>query len=387
MNNQTSKRQKTEVEEILIDARQAIFFHFSGSDRSVHPEFVHQNFQDGMISWPRAFMPLAIRIHVDTSKSLTAFVEVEHGGARDSPEEKLAVAEVLSRIARPCDLAGDCKPAVYPGDLTRPVSSSSGDGIESTSVDELPGGMSVTRFRSKEFQGKSLDVWRRAEWLMLWFIEGVSQSGHESDPNWEYYFLKSSNGSILAMSSVYRYPSFAFVSSGFVGDRYRLSQFLTIPSGWNCGLGSTLLRYLADSVLARDDVDKLTMEDPSFGMTSLRESVYLRIAKEHGLMTKDPEYEDIERDMKVPRVFAKRIKCLIEMNKIRGANHVDEKVIDTVIESGNRFVKKFIDSIEFYDEAEPEDPERPSGLSAEESATLIREKVEEALVKLEKLGA
>ena len=389
MNSQPNKKLKTDTDVDEVDAREVILFHFSGASEGVQPEFVHQNFGErGVIAWPRAFMPLSVRIHVDTASSLEAFIEVNHGGTVDDPELRDYLADLLFRIATPCDLGNGCKPAVYPGDLTkRQPSSSSVDEVAPTSVEEVGGGLSVARFRSKEFQGRSLEVWRRAEWLMLWFIEGVSQSGHDTDPNWEYFFLKNPSGHILATSSVYRYPSFSFLSSGFIGDRYRLSQFLTIPSGWNAGFGSSLLRYLVDSVLSREDVDKLTMEDPSFGMTSLRESVYLRIAKEQGLLLKDPEYEELEQELKIPRVFAKRIKCLLEMNKIKGKKSVDERVIDSVINSGNHYVKKFIDSIEFYADNEDEGAVQQTGLSEEESAQLIREKVEEALLKLEKLGA
>lgn len=365
-----------------------IRIHFGKTSVPVSPEFVHQNFgQGGKILWLQQFMPLAIDIYVDTEADLQSKAVVSFGGDQTSPIAADLCRGIVAKLATPCDLAEGCKPAVYPGDLSGKISSSSSNSISPVLCETLPSGHIVEKYSSSEFGGKPLEVWRRAEWLMLWYIESVSQSDHITDKFWDYYLLRDSNGEIVTMCSIYKFPSFMFLDKGFIGERIRLSQFLTIPSKRNGGHGSVLLRFLVEKVIANDEVDMFTMEDPSFGMTSMRESVYLRLAKEEGLFDrKDIPVEDIEDTLKIPRIFAKRIKNLIEIDHLRSSNTISEGVVDRVISSGNEFVMKFINSIEFFDEEELEGKEAKP-LSDEARGQLIRNKVHEALLKLEKVGA
>ena len=394
ISGQPSKKSKTshvDMDQLVeVEAVDVIQFHFGGSGVPVCPEFVHQNFgQSGKILWVKHLLPLSVNIHVDIRNGLVCTVSIAHGGDARSAEAAELQASLIDKLATPCDLGEGCAPAVYPGDLTGSGSTSSASTpIAPSAVHTVDAGYTIEQYSASDLQGKSLDVWKRVEWLMLWFIESVSQSDHSHDPNWEYYLMKNSEGDILSMCSCYKFPSFQFVSQGFIGERVRLSQFLTIPTQRNSGNGSILLRFLADTVLARSDVDRLTMEDPSLGMMSARESVYLRIAKELGLLAhRDPSVEDIQSALKIPRSFAKRIQCLLELNTIRGQKPVNEILIDKVISSDNKFVKKFINSIEFFDDEEVGEGDDPRTLTKGEMDQLVRERVEEAMRKLQKLGA
>lgn len=374
------------IEYAEVDARESIAFVFGDSKSRVRPEFVHQNFGEaGKFSWPKELMPVSIEIHVDTRAGLRCQARVHHGGAVDSTLAITCKRDLVHRMSNPCELSDGCRPAVYPESLTH-IDDIETFTMQPSSMDDISDGYTVSRFQSREFQGRSFNMWRRAEWLMLWFIESVSRSEHESDPNWEYYFLSESSGSIVAFCSVYRFPSFSFLSQGFIGDRLRLSQFLTIPSGWSKGFGSILLRYLADNVLARADVDKLTMEDPSFGMNSVRETVYLQIAKENNVLQGDMSLEHLQERLKIPRVFSKRIKTLLELRKLIHGKEVNSQLVEKVLISGNRYVQKFIDSIEFYDDAVGDENDA-STIDKAAADALVRERLSQALRKLERVVA
>ena len=377
------KRQKLETDVgddiVELNAFDIIRFRF-GESADFVPDFVHQNFgQIGKILWLNQFMPLSILIDVDIKDKMQCKATIKYGGDQDSPIARDLARSLLRKLKSPCELGEGCRPAAYPGSLSDSIVESDGT-IQPSSTSSLPNGFRVERYASLDFHGKSLSIWRRTEWLMLWFIESVSQSDHEHDKFWEYYFLRSSDGEIVSMCSVYKFPSFTFLEEGLIGERIRLSQFLTIPSKRKGGYGSMLLRFLAETVLFRGDVDYLTMEDPSFGMTSMRETVYLQIAKEAGLLESHMDIDDMVTALKIPRIFAKRMKNLLEMNHVRGDRKTTDEIIDKVINSGNVYVKKFIDSIEFFAESEEPIPE-------ESKASMIREKVGEALCKLEKSGA
>ena len=385
-----------ENEEIAyIDATDAVFFYFGECPDPVRPEFVHQNFGEaGKIAWPSRFMPLKISVHVDTKNDLLTSVTIEHGGNSSSPEAVLLREDLVAALANPGDVMEGCKPACYPGDLTNKYLSANSPRILPSSIDETDG-LTFLRYSASDFAPKSFDLWKRAEWIMLWFIESVSQSQHETDRNWEYYLLRDNKGEIVAFSSVYRFPSFSFLKDGVIGERIRLSQFLTIPSKWNGGYGSRLLAFIADRVMSQKFIDQLTMEDPSFGMTSMRESVYLSMSNKLGLANPNvsASIEGICKYLKVPTIFAKRLKRLFELNKLRDGKPVDEALVARVASSQNKYVRKFIESIEFYDDEEdvPEadnttgdaPPERK--LTREAMVSIINEKVEEALLKVEKI--
>ena len=66
---------------------------------------------------------------------------------------------------------------------------------------------------------------------------------------------------------------------------------------------------------------------------------------------------------------------------------MNEILIDKVISSDNKFVKKFINSIEFFDDEEVGEGDDPRTLTKGEMDQLVRERVEEAMRKLQKLGA
>jgi len=316
-------------------------------------------------------------------------VKIDHGGDQSSDESRELVADLIDTMANPCDVMEGCKPAVYPGDLTNKyVTSSSSVRILPSGLDESSDGYVAERYSAADFAPKSFDAWKRTEWLMLWFIESVSQSQQETDPQWEYYFLRDPSREIVAVSSVYRFPSFSFLDKGVIGERIRLSQFLTMPNRWNSGVGSRLLSLIANRVLSQDFIDQLSMEDPSFGMTSMRETVYLQIAKKHGKARKGTDCDTLSHLLKVPRVFARRLKRLLEMNEFRKDREIDDTLITKIMNSDNKFVQKFVSSIEFYDEDENNNDgiaDEGKKLSQEEMDVLIKEKLEEALLKLEKV--
>ena len=368
---------------VILNAAEIISFVFDDSD-PIPPQFVHQNFgQSGDFEWPTDLLPLRITIRVLTSEQLQSVVQIEHGGDYECYRSVRLRGEIISKLKFPCELEGGNKPAVYPGNLEQFERDAFSSDMKPSEVSDVAGGSCVERYSSKDFQKRSLNVWKRAEWLMLWYIESVSQSQHETDPHWDYYFLKDARGRIVSFCSVYIFPSFSFLSKGFIGDRVRLSQFLTIPSEWKRGTGSLLLRHIVENVKVRDDVDKFTMEEPSFGMTSLRESVYLALAKQDKLLdVRDVTVDELESILKIPRSFAKRIKNLLELRNIRGSRSVDESLVDRVLASGNKYVQKFIDSIEFYDDIDEEDL---VGDSAEKTRLLVRSRVFDALKKIEKI--
>jgi GNAT superfamily N-acetyltransferase len=384
-----SKKQRTDevsaADNVEVDARECIFFIFDDSKSRVKPEFVHQNFGEaGKFSWPKELMPVSVDIHVNTRGKMCCQVRIEHGGSADSALAISCKAELVRRLSYPCELSDGCRPADYPDSLTRSVDLETELG-EPSSTDKIHDGFTVLRFRSREFEGQSFNMWRRAEWLMLWFIESVSRSDHESDPNWEYFFLFHPDGGIVSFCSVYRFPSFAFLSQGFIGDRLRLSQFLSIPSAWNQGFGSILLRFLADYVLGRSDVDKLTMEDPSFGMSSVRETVYLQIAGENNLLRGNMPLQDLQERLKIPRVFSKRLKVLLEIRTLMQGHVMDSQLIEKILLSGNRYVQKFIDSIEFYDDGAMGENDEPA-LDKTAADALVRERLSQTLRKLKRAG-
>ena len=371
-----------------LDAREVITFQFDSSPQLCHPEFVHQNFgEHGKILWPKELLPLSIKVHVNTYDNLRCKVLIEHGGSDLSELASASRQKLLNLISRPCDLGGGCKPALYPGDISGQSSSVPEPlEVEPSIAEELSGGFVVHRYQSKLFQNRVFQTWRRAEWLMLWFIESVSQSEHESDPNWEYVLLRNKDNSIVALCSLYRFPSFSFLDKGFIGDRMRLSQFLTIPSGWNAGYGSSLLKALAQTILSRNDVDKFTMEDPSFGMTSVRESVYLKLSHELGLLGKDPSIEDLEETLKIPRIFAKHLKNLIEISKLLQKLAPGNDPVGELLQTNSEYVQRFLDSIEFYDDNE-DDSNETGVMTSTKTETLIRERLGEAVLKLKRIIA
>ena len=383
------KLRESPVDEFAeLDARTVISFRFGNSSSEIQPEFVHQNFdQAGKIVWPNEYLPLAIKVHVDTLHELQCTLTIEHGGDFESTHAKGLRDELVKRMSFPCELGGGCKPARYPGDILKPSEEQCNDqSIEPVSVTDVGNGSKCYYYKSKMFQGKIFELWQRAEWLMLWFIESVSQSQHDVDPNWEYMLLRNDEGEIQAFCSLYRFPSFAFLDKGFIGDRIRLSQFLTIPSNRNSGLGTTLLRCLADGVLSRDDVDKLTMEEPSFGMSSLRESVYLRIAKETNINPAKLEFDEVEKALKVPRIFAKRLRDLGGIMQLLKKIPDGVDPVEVLATSENIHVKRYIDSIEFFDEEDDESVE-PRPLSPEETASLIRKRLGDSVAKLQRIMA
>lgn len=385
-----SKKQRTDevyaADYVEVDARECIFFIFDDSKSKVKPEFVHQNFGEaGKFSWPKELMPVSVDIHVNTRNSMRCQARIEHGVSADSAIAIACKAELVRRLSCPCELSDGCRPADYPDSLTQSLDQET-ELREPSSIDSIDHGLKVLRFRSREFEGQSFNMWRRAEWLMLWFIESVSRSDHQSDPNWEYFFLFRPDGGIASFCSVYRFPSFAFLSQGFIGDRLRLSQFLSMPSAWNQGFGSILLRFLANEVLARSDVDKLTMEDPSFGMSSVRETVYLQIARENNLLRGNVSLHDLQERLKIPRVFSKRLKVLLEIRTLMQGQKLDPQLIEKILLSGNRFVKKFKDSIEFYDDGAMDENDEPV-LDKTAADALVRERLSKALRKLERVGA
>ncbi len=179
-----------------------------------------------------------------------------------------------------------------------------------------------------------------------------------------------------------------------IGERVRLSQFLTIPSKWNGGYGSRLLSFIASRVVSEKFTDQLTMEDPSLGMTSMRESVYLAMSRKAGIANPNvnASLDGICKYLKVPRVFGRRLKRLFEMNKLRDGKPVDEALVAKVASSENKYVRKFIESIEFYDDEESPEGDNTTGdapperrLTQEEMVSIINERVEEALLKVEKI--
>jgi hypothetical protein len=379
------KKQRIEVEDgiVELDAQEVISYYFGKSQTPVHPEFTHQNFGiEGKILCPKELLPLKINVHVDTYGDLACTVDLTHGGSQSGPLAENFRSEILAKMAKPCDLSDGCLPAEYPGNFG-PMTET--ETCEPAAQVALADGFRVAHYKSNQFSGKSFNTWRRAEWLMLWFIESVSRSQHETDHNWEYYFLRSPENELVAYCSVYKFPSFAFLSKGFIGDRIRLSQFLTLPSGWRNGFGSVLLRHLVDEIRERSDVDKLTMEDPSFGMNSARETVYLKIAKENELLNAETTLEDLEETLKIPRIFAKRIKILLELGKFMSDRN-PSSLIDEALASDNKFVRKFIDSIEFYDDSdETEEEQKPIDKEATESLT--RDRLSQAFTKLQRVGA
>jgi hypothetical protein len=382
---------ESELEITTLNARDVISFYLGCSSRPIHPEFVHQNFgQAGKIAWPTKLLPLNISVFVDSQNDMLCTIDVQHGGDISCEESRILVADIIDTMANPCDVMEGCKPAIYPGDLRDKYSTaSSSTRILPSQIHELPDGFSVERYSASDFAPKSFDAWKRTEWLMLWFIESVSQSQHETDPQWEYYFLRDPSREIVAVSSVYRFPSFSFLDKGVIGERIRLSQFLTMPNKWNTGIGSRLLTLIANRVLSQEYIDQLSMEDPSFGMTSMRETVYLRIASQLGVARSGIDIESLSHTLKIPLVFARRLKRLLEINQLRTGSTIDDSLIASVMNADNKYVRKFISTIEFFDDDEGENTDGPSAedkkLSDEEMNQLIREKLEEALLKLEKV--
>jgi GNAT superfamily N-acetyltransferase len=386
---QTKKARYDEVADDIVelDAHEVIKFFFDGSETGISPEFVHQSFgRSGKLVWFKDFMPLSINVYVNTKNGMSSHVEFTHAGDQDSPEASILKFDMLSKMATPCDaLMEGCKPAVYPGDLVTGKSKSPSAAVispsESTTLAE---GFTVDQFSASDLSGRSLDAWKRTEWLMLWFIESVSQSQHETDSNWEYYFLRDESGHVLAVSSIYRFPSFNYLAENIIGERLRISQFLTMPHKRGRGYGSILLNHIAKRVLSSQHTDLLTMEDPSPGMNSLRDVVYLNMLKEKVKSSSlvDTSVEAIVSELKVPAIFAKRLKYLLEIFRETRGKPASEEVIARIFESDNPFIRKFIDSIEFYDEeVEGDQP------SEEANTILILKALSEALRKIDKTVA
>ena len=371
---------------IELDASEVIKFYFDDCKTGLSPEFVHQNFgEEQKISWFQEYMPLNVGVYVNTN-DLTARVKVTHGDVTDSVSLDASIKDILQRISSPCEVGNGCTPAKYPGDLANACSEVCHSLILASEKVSLSDGFFVERFSASDFPGKSFDTWKRAEWLMLWFIESVSQSAHETDPNWEYYVLRCPENRVVAMCSVYRFPSFSFVTKGVIGERVRISQFLTLPSMRKGGHGTRLLQYLAERVMSKEDIDMLTMEDPSWGMTSLRESVYLRLANRAGLLVNSTSTKVLESELKIPLPFARRIRRLIEINELRNGHQISNGLVRKIVNSGNKFVTEFIDSIEFYDESTERSAAPDSGpIPLDVSDKLIHDSIQAALRKLERV--
>lgn len=65
---------------------------------------------------------------------------------------------------------------------------------------------------------------------------------------------------------------------------------------------------------------------------------------------------------------------------------LDPQLIEKILLSGNRFVKKFKDSIEFYDDGAMDENDEPV-LDKTAADALVRERLSKALRKLERVGA
>ncbi len=372
-------RQEEVSDDIIeLDAADIVRFQFEDSVEPVSPDFVHQSFgQSGQIMWFNNLMPLSITVHVKTSDGMVSRVEIVHGGDQKGPEAAVLKYDIIAKMGTPCDvMMSGCKPAIYPGDLITGKPKRASSAISPSASYSLPGGFCVERYKASDMKGGSFDLWKRVEWLMLWFIESVSQSQHETDTNWEYFILHDSAGHILAVSSVYRFPSFSYLAAeNLIGERLRVSQFLTLPQHRGKGYGSMLLKHIAGLVRSANHTDMLTMEDPSLGMTSLRESVYLSLLDKQVVDSKDDiSAVDLAKSLKVPVCFAKRIRRLVELYRLMGGEVVDEDTtVQKILSSENVYVEKFVNSIEFYDD-EP--------LSEEDSAALVADTLVAALRKI-----
>lgn len=138
--------------------------------------------------------------------------------------------------------------------------------------------------------------------------------------------------------------------------------------------------------MSKEDIDMLTMEDPSLGMTSLRESVYLRLANRAGLLVNSTSTKVLESELKIPLPFARRIRRLLEINELRNGHQISNGLVRKIVNSGNKFVTEFIDSIEFYDESTERSAAPDSGpIPLDVSDKLIHDSIQAALRKLERV--
>ena len=285
-----------------------------GDSKKIEPLFAHQNFKDEKFQFPEALLPVQVTVQVsDIDLSIQDIKFDQSNNLVNHPTTEKLKKFIKNKLLK-AQYGNEERPAVvYPKDLSDPIP------VETFKLSTVSGDeMLVHRYRGKisEFA-----TWRRAEWLMLFFVDAASRIELE-DGNWEIFICKSALPpySILCAASIYHFPVFGNKST--FTNRQRLAQFLTLPSAWGKGFGEALVTYFHDRALNDPTVDKFTMEDPSEGMLSLRDVVVLKNAKKAGIVTKLQDWllnsfsqEKFADKFKIPKIAARRALEVLEISK------------------------------------------------------------------------
>ena len=301
LNRQGPRKLKLEK----VEALEALKFSF-GDNKYVSPLFAHQNFKVEKIEFPEELLPLEIPINRDPYtlkvKSID-FVHEESSMPKSSALDKVK-GVIKARILK-AHFGAENKPAVAYSHDDSPdpqpdhvfnLTCSSGDTLK---VEQYSGGW------------KSFPTWRRAEWLMLFFVDAASQVDADTDEKWEILIGRDSTGKIACLASIFNFPTFGKPEP--ITRRQRLAQFITLPCSWGKGYGEALVTFLHERAMQNDSVDKLTMEDPSEGMFNLRDVVVIRLGLKRGLIandclrTKTWPKPKVWQKLKIPYVAARRV--------------------------------------------------------------------------------
>ncbi|EER15079.1 hypothetical protein Pmar_PMAR023404 [Perkinsus marinus ATCC 50983] len=302
-------------------------FYFDDAEEGVPPTYVHQSFDETeSFVWLKSLTPLLIRIDVDT-RDLSVGINFEHP---KMPNDKLMKAA----YKRHCDtLLARMHTARFSPLTLKPFYSGCKafrlgmNGKDNSLLKKLKAIPRPTAYASALPSTLELvtipeslyEFWRRAEWLMLWFIDASGTidlpSATDGDREecgiggrWTLYLLRDAlTHRIKTCASVYSFP--LLVEDG--KRRIRVAQFLTMPSDQRKGYGGIVYHHIATAAMATDNLDEITFEDPSPSMQSLREVVTLALCFE---AFPDLLPEDKRRDpmiiaavLKIPMSLARRI--------------------------------------------------------------------------------
>jgi hypothetical protein len=309
--HKSSKSSVKRVHLSSLDALEVLKFQF-GASKKIPCLFAHQSFNDEKLKFPSSLCPLEITVSLNPSDLSLIDILFDHETPSDTDEETLSMAEKCKKVIHKKILTshyGDEKnPIKYPKDT--------GNGDFLTELNEFPfSSLSETidlyRIRPAMLKSDSsiLTVWRRFEWLMLFFVDATS-SIEANDPSWELMFVinRTETRNLGLALSLYRFPVFPIK---VVGEeefwKYRIAQFITVPSLWGTGIGELVFEHIFREVWESKNIKQLTLEDGSDGMLCLRDVVLLK--KYQSLKEEDLGFESL----KCRKIAIARIKYILHI--------------------------------------------------------------------------